>query len=57
MASSAFMPTVEEITENERAWVGFLRLLSKGGDPTPTLSGVQALRLAFGARGGAVDPP
>ena len=39
------------LTENELAWIDFLRLLSNDGDPAPTLARVQALRhiLAPGA--------
>ncbi len=32
------------LTENERAWVEFLRLLTLDNVPVPTLSAVQALR-------------
>lgn len=33
-----------DLTENERAWVDFLRLISDGTDPGPTLKRVQLLR-------------
>ena len=33
-----------ELTENERAWIEFLRLASCDSDPAPTLERVQALR-------------
>jgi len=33
-----------ELTEHERAWVEFLRLISNGSDPKPTLRRVQLLR-------------
>lgn len=37
-----------EFTEHERAWVEFLRLISNGSDPKPTLRRVQLLqRLRF----------
>ena len=35
-----------EVTENELAWVGFLREISDGSNPPPSLAVVQALRLA-----------
>jgi hypothetical protein len=44
---SELMPSLEDITENERAWVGFLRLITQDTDPAPTLAGVQALRCVF----------
>lgn len=37
-------PEVGAFTANERAWIGFLRLLSDGCDPAPSLQAVQALR-------------
>lgn len=42
-------PTVSrhELTGNELAWVSFLRLLSRGEDPAPSLAAVQALRATF----------
>jgi hypothetical protein len=33
-----------DLTENELAWVDFLRLISNGSDPGPTLRRVQLLR-------------
>ena len=33
-----------ELTDNERAWLEFLRLISDGRDPGPTLRRVQLLR-------------
>lgn len=33
-----------KLTENERAWLRFLRDLSNGRDPAPTLQRVQLLR-------------
>jgi hypothetical protein len=33
-----------DITANELAWVDFLRLISNGSDPGPTLRRVQLLR-------------
>jgi len=35
---------VEEFTENERAWLQFLRMISLDRDPAPTLRRVQLLR-------------
>jgi len=44
---SIFHPGLEDLTENERAWVGFLRLITQDTDPAPTLARVQALRCVF----------
>ncbi len=46
-----------DLTTNERGWVDFLRLISNGTDPGPTLSRVQLLRrvLRRRRRGGAKD--
>ena len=33
------------ITENERAWIDFIRLASGDSDPPPTLDRVQKLRI------------
>lgn len=44
---SIFMPELQDLTENERAWVGFLRLIADDTDPAPTLARVQALRMAL----------
>lgn len=35
------------ITENERAWIEFIRLASRDSDPAPTLEMVQQVRLLF----------
>ncbi len=40
-------PKLEDLTENERVWVGFLRLITHDTDPSPTLALVQALRCMF----------
>nr|WP_102107398.1 hypothetical protein [Kandeliimicrobium roseum] len=45
--SSIFRPELEDLTENERAWVGIFRLLTYDSDPAPTLARVQALRQAM----------
>jgi len=34
-----------DLSENERAWIEFIRLCSQGRDPAPTLQRVQKLRL------------
>ena len=39
------LPSERAISQNERAWIGFLRLVSRDSDPTPTLRCVQLLRL------------
>lgn len=41
------LPDTGELTENEHAWVGFIRAASKQTDPAPYLVGVQALRRAL----------
>ena len=38
------MDNVENLTPNERAWLRFLRDMSKETDPAPTLRRVQLLR-------------
>lgn len=38
------------LTENERGWVEFIRIISEDTDPPPTLEGVQALRTAIRRR-------
>ncbi len=40
------LPSARPFTENERAWIGFLRQVSGNSDPGPTLQLVQALRQA-----------
>lgn len=45
--ASILMPDLENLTEHERAWIGFLRLISDDSDPSPTLQRVQALRHAL----------
>jgi len=35
-----------ELTENEVAWLFFIREITLGADPAPTLKGMQALRRA-----------
>jgi len=37
-------PLPSPLSENERTWIEFLRLLSLDGDPPVTLRAVQALR-------------
>ena len=34
----------EDLTDNERAWLEFLRMVGNGRDPRPTLRRVQLLR-------------
>lgn len=38
-----------ELTENERAWIEFIRLVSRDQDPKPTLERVQQLQKMFRA--------
>ena len=43
-------PSNAPLTENERGWIEFLRLLTGDRDPPVTLAGVQALRAALEER-------
>ena len=45
--ASIFTPELQDLTENERAWIGILRLIANDTDPAPTLARVQALRHAL----------
>ncbi len=40
-------PWAKPVTENEKAWIEFIRLASRDTDPAPTLETVQALRRIF----------
>jgi len=40
-------PWEKAITDNEKAWIEFIRLASYDTDPSPTLKSVQALRQIF----------
>ena len=44
-------PTMRALSDNEIAWIEFLRLLSHDRVPSPTLAAVQALRLTLKGRG------
>lgn len=35
------------LTEHEKGWIEFIRLIAGDRDPPPTLAAVQALRLAL----------
>lgn len=37
-----------DLTENELSWIRFLREISDGSDPPPSLALVQAIRLVLG---------
>lgn len=39
-----------DVTQNELAWIEFLRMLSPVEDPVPSLAAVQALRAVFEGR-------
>ena len=41
------LPSERPISQNERAWIEFLRLASSDSDPAPTLRHVQAMRRVF----------
>lgn len=43
-------PWEKPFTENEKAWIEFIRLASHDTDPAPTLETVQALRQIFTPR-------
>jgi hypothetical protein len=47
LPSSELMPLIADLSENEKAWIGFIRLISKDTDPAPTLARVQGVRLAL----------
>lgn len=53
LPSSDLMPLIGDLTENERAWIGFVRLISNDSDPAPTLARVQGVRLALLEKSGA----
>jgi hypothetical protein len=53
LPSSDLMPLIGDLTDNERAWVGFIRLISNDTDPAPTLARVQGVRLALLGKSGA----
>ena len=40
--------TISGLSENEKAWITFLRMISTGRDPAPTLRRVQLLRRVIG---------
>ena len=54
---SSFLSELEDLTENERAWVGFLRLITQDSDPAPTLALVQALRRVISAYQSSREAP
>lgn len=41
------LPSDRPISQNETAWIEFLRLASSDSDPAPTLRHVQAFRRLF----------
>jgi hypothetical protein len=41
------LPDDGSLTENEKAWIEFIRLVSKNTDPEPTFRAVQALKQAM----------
>jgi ribosomal protein S12 methylthiotransferase accessory factor YcaO len=45
------LPDDSSLTDNEKAWVEIIRLLSQGSDPVPTLRSVQALRQVLAGAG------
>ncbi|MEM5521423.1 hypothetical protein WNY39_12395 [Sulfitobacter sp. AS59] len=48
------MPLIADLSENEKAWIGFIRLISKDTDPAPNLARVQGVRLALLGKSGAL---
>ncbi|EAQ23930.1 hypothetical protein ROS217_15385 [Roseovarius sp. 217] len=46
------MLQMEDLTENERSWLEFLRMISLDCDPAPTLRRLQLLRRVCEARRG-----
>ncbi|AHM05753.1 hypothetical protein roselon_03498 [Roseibacterium elongatum DSM 19469] len=47
MVDGVRLPDDSSLTDNEKAWVEFIRLASGGNDPAPTLKAIQALRKAL----------
>ena len=45
------VPSSHPLTENELAWIAFLRLITDDTDPVPTLVRIQAFRQAWQASG------
>ena len=41
----------DQLSENERAWIEFIRVITCGSDPAPTLARVSALRALFESAG------
>ena len=46
------LPSERPISQNERAWIDFLRLVSCDCDPAPNLRQVQTIRRLFGTKWG-----
>lgn len=44
------LPDDSSLTENERAWLEFIRSIAAGRDPAPTLAACQALQKALRSR-------
>ena len=44
------LPAADTLTENERAWVAFIRLASENRDPSPALVEAQTLQRLLGSR-------
>ncbi len=44
------MDEMVHLTRNERIWLSFLRIVSKGSDPKPTLRRIRLLRRVFRPR-------
>ena len=40
-------PRAADFTQNERAWITFLRIITDDRDPPPTLARVQTMRRAL----------
>ena len=45
--ASIFTPELQDLTENERAWIGFLRLITCDSDPAPNRARIQAMGRVF----------
>jgi len=44
-------PDQSDLSENERAWIGFIRAISDHSDPPPRLAAVQSLRRVLASHG------
>lgn len=41
------LPTADDFTANELAWIAFIRLIARDRDPAPSLAAIQALHMVL----------